>query len=98
MCGQKMCRGCLVPYRKDDDLKIQDYLDRLEGSNSLEEYYEGGQELALRLTWNKHIPMNLLEYLIYSDKTQLYEPVDRNFNQKHPEFEYEADPEARNYK
>ena len=69
MCGKTMCRGCLVPYRKDNDLTIQDYLNRFEGTNSLEEHYEGGKELTLRLTWSRHIPMNLLVYLNNSDKT-----------------------------
>ena len=75
-----MCRGCLVPYREDDDQKIQDYLNRLEGHNSLEEHYEGGKELALRLTWNKRTPINLLQYLIYSSGTEYRLPEAREFD------------------
>ena len=93
-----MCRGCLVPFREHNDPKIQDYLDKFDRPKSLEEYYEGGEELALRLTWNKRIPINLLQYLIYSSPTVISKPEERKFDEGHPEKnDDDAPKDERNY-
>ena len=99
MCGKTMCRGCLVPFRPDKDETIQAYFDRCRGNKSLEEHYEGGQELAIRLTWSRHTPINLLFYLSSSIGTTFRPPEKIEFGSMHPECKYEEEKGAdRNYK